>query len=98
MYSSFHSNSCDIISTSFAYQDDSLHITSFSTLNRNILGTRSDTETPSMPMALFPILSEDQHVLGVNILFTCFVVITSPLFCSVDKICSHGTSEVCLCI
>ena len=52
----FHSCGCDVISPSFAYQDGGLHITSFSTLNENILRTISDFEKRST--AFFPILSD----------------------------------------
>ena len=52
---SFSSYICDVISPPFAYQDSTLHITSFSTLNANILRTIRDIEEGST--AFFPILS-----------------------------------------
>ena len=67
---STHSCNCDVISPSFAYQDGILHITSFLTLNANILRTRSDIEKP--PAAFFLLLHvqcirsfiQDQCVFG----------------------------------
>ena len=56
IFPQFHSCSCDVISPSFAYQDAGLYITSFSTLNANILRTRSDIE--ERPTVFFPILSD----------------------------------------
>ena len=46
--------SCEVILPSFAYQDGGFHVTTFSTLNANILRTRSDIEKWSM--VFFPIL------------------------------------------
>ena len=45
----------DVISLSFAYmyQDDGLHITSFSTLHANILRTKSDIEKQLREFFLF---------------------------------------------
>ena len=56
VFVSFHSCSSDIISSSFAYQDAGLHVTSVSTLNANILRIRLDIEKWST--AFFPILSD----------------------------------------
>ena len=50
---SFHSCSCDVISPSFAYQDGALHITSFLTLNANILRTTSDIKKSQRRSFLF---------------------------------------------
>ena len=52
----FHSCSCDVISPSFTYQDGCLHITSFSTLNANVMRTKGGIETRST--AFFPVLSD----------------------------------------
>ena len=60
-FASFHFCSCDVISPSFAYQDGGLHVTSFSTLNANILRNRRDIEKRST--VFFPILSEVHGVL-----------------------------------
>ena len=39
--------SCDVISPSFTYEDGGLHSTSLSTLNANVLRTRSDIQKQS---------------------------------------------------
>ena len=63
IFLSFHSCSCDIVSPSFAYQDGGFHITVFSTVNANILRTKSSIEKRST--TFFPILSDLTSVINM---------------------------------